>query len=63
MDKVFKPNPFLEVLEQYKCSAEQKKQKKKKNEETATHFDLQTQVRLRRDAAVTAGKGPPTCVS
>ena len=29
MDKVFKPNPFLEVLEQYKCSAERKKQKKK----------------------------------
>ena len=36
MDKVFKPNPFLEVLEQYKCSAERKKQKKKKRGDSHT---------------------------
>lgn len=38
------------------------KKAKKKNEETATHFGLQTQMRLRTEAAVMAGKGPPTCV-
>ena len=59
MDKVFKPNPFLEVLEQYKCSAERKKQR---NKETATHFGLQTQMHLRTEAAVMAETGPPTCV-
>lgn len=38
MDKVFKPNPFLEVLEQYKCSAERKKQKKNQGDSHTLWF-------------------------